>query len=288
MQKVEAANSVVYTENPSLKQASMWTIPFVIAISLMLFLGSYWIYMLIIGVFIPLSVGITNIVNQRLRGVRGISRLGLSAAISYLDMIIEGHSKIGRFKTPTQPLELSRAAMRTFGAAAFVVRKFDPEGFEEWINNLEQRLGSRLPRRSRLQTLDWGLGIMIVVLFAGAYTNGFGFGGMVMPVLALLAFVWQFAVLCCYAPYFLSTREKHAPEEIVKVISEVDINMQTKAALNKVVEVILVEGKYPLRVIVFGDYDGLTYTERHFTTSHELRLREAVLVPLSLGAANSI
>ena len=280
MQKVEAASSVVYTENPSLKQASIWTIPFVIAISLMFFLGSYWIYIFIIGVFIPLSVGITNIVNQRLRGVRGVSRLRLSAAISYLDMIIEGHSKIGRFKIPTQPLELSRAAMRTFGAAAFVVRKLDPEGFEEWIN--------KLPRRSRLQTLDWGLGIMIVVLFAGAYTNGFGFGGMVMPVLALLGFVWQFAVLCCYTPYFLSTREKHSHEEIVNVISEVDINMQTKAALNKVVEVILVEGKYPLRVIVFGDYDGLTYTERHFTTSHELRLREAVLVPLSLGAANSI
>ena len=50
-------------------------------------------------------------------------------------------------------------------------------------------------------------------------------------------------------------------------------------ALEKLIEVVKTEGKYPLRVLVLGEHEDLTYTDRVYTTSKGYTLKAAVLIP---------
>ena len=69
--------------------------------------------------------------------------------------------------------------------------------------------------------------------------------------------------------------------EIVESEGQVtQVRMDTEMALDRIIQTVREEDLFPLRVLVLGEYEGLVYTERIYTTSKDDELKAAALVPI--------
>ena len=86
-------------------------------------------------------------------------------------------------------------------------------------------------------------------------------------------------LILCIALVGYVIRNKEPPEKVELAIREPEVRTETEYVLTRLFRFFFEESKHPLRILVMGNYDDLKYTDRIFTTSREMTLREAVLLP---------
>jgi hypothetical protein len=187
--------------------------------------------------------------------VRGINRLQLGAAISFLDMIHEGYVDVGKIIEPKKPEEHIELSTAAYGSALIVLGKIDPEMKTRWSTLLREKISPHVSL--------WSKTIIRLTVYGS---------------IAILA-VYVLALI-------LRLLELLGPNLFFLILSEPDIRMETGLALDLVIDTILSEGKHPLRLLVIGEHSELLYTGCTYRTSKDVTLREAVLIPRHLKKSN--
>ncbi len=299
LKNVEDGQQNVYTENPQKNMFKM-LVPMMLGATIgMLLMAVYLIFWnpiveeifmvlilapTLIGVAITFGLGMKMSGNELAYGVRGMDRNLLSQAIHFLDMLSQGEANIGEIEKDQKPEELGPSINLTFGVALYVLRKIDAEMAKMWFSSLKEKLKQESSAKSTwlLRITIGGILIMIplVVVLEMLRELGIVSTELAFPVmLGLIGIVILFVVIL--ALYAVKSNRDGVPGGVLLAISEPQVRFDTERALEKLIEVIKTEGKYPLRVLVLGEHEELTYTDRLYTTSKGYTLRAAVLIPES-------
>ena len=214
--------------------------------------------------------------------MRGVNRLQLGAAISFLDMIHEGCAEVGKIIEPKKPEEYIELPTAAYGSALIVLGKIDSEMKTRWSTLLREKISPHVSLwlKTFIRLTVYGSMAILAVYVIASILRLLGLLGpnlffliLGVSVVILIVFVILLGV------YVYIMRDAAPPTGVVEAISEPDIRMKTGLALDLVIETILSEGKHPLRLLVIGEHSELLYTGRTFRTSKDVTLREAVLIP---------
>lgn len=221
--------------------------------------------------------------------VRGVNRLQLGAAISFLDMIHEGYVDVGKIIEPKKPEEHIEFPTAAYGSALIVLGKIDPEMKQRWSTLLREKISPHVSLWSKTLVRLTACGSM-AILAVYVMASILRLLGLLSPNLFFLilgvSVVMLIVFIIILGTYVHIMRDAAPPAGVVKAISEPDIKMKTGLVLNLIIETILSEGKHPLRLLVIGEHSELLYTGRAYRTSKDITLREAVLIPRYLKKSN--
>ena len=287
----------VYPENPqnvNLKILIPFALGGIIGVLLAVVYLTYWesgvaeVYLSllvapsIIGFVTSLALSRKKTKSEVEIGVRGIDRSMLSNAIHFLDMLSQGEADVGKIIDDQKPEELPATANSAFGIALYVLKKIDAEMAKMWLSSLQEKLKPEISFRSlwliRI-TIFGAIGLIpvIVVLEIIRMLGLIGIEVAFPLIIGLFGIVLLLvAILSIYA---VKSSRDDVPEGVLIAISEPQVRFDTERALEKLIQVIKTEGKYPLRVLVLGEHEELSYTSRVYTTSKGHTLKAAVLIP---------
>lgn len=296
MKMVEAGVPYVYSEHPSPRQALLRTSPLIIGMILTfsipllslfipgLSLG-FWVFVspLLIGMILVILIMIHNFWRMIKQGLKIstfilFSRVQLSGAISFLDMILMGYEKTGEIPRGSRPIELKFAHIRSLGAAVGIINKIDPESGIKWENKIEEELGKEIPRRSKLTKATYILTIVIAIVSVYYIGSLMGF----YELDPFFGFILNISYIIIFFGYlFIVTRVKEigAPEGLIEALEKPDVKELTAEVLQSMIRVIKNKCNYPIRVFIIGDYNELRYVDHTIKTSTGITLRAAVLLP---------
>jgi hypothetical protein len=215
-------------------------------------------------------------------GVRGITRTDLSIAIAFLDMIKEGEADVGRITDSNSPVEYGHIRTQGIGVVVRVLNKIDPGMGSKWFEVMSQRLSQEFSFREKLflRTVFFGTLIAVAVGSVVWILMRIGFiDGLLGLYLVGGDFIIALVLVIALIGYAIRYRDAEPPENVTRAISEPEVRTETEYVLTRLFRTLNEESKQPIRVLVMGSYDDLEYTNRTFTTSREMTLREAVLLP---------
>ena len=295
MKKVEAGEPYIYPENPSYRKAFLYVSPALLAFPFLFLLpilaGSFpilWDYGALIFFGLLFGVPFISIFYRfwllykcgvGFGFINYFSRLQISASISFLDMVLMGHEKVGDIPESSRAVEFRFAHIRSLGSTHKVLKKSIPDLSIKWIGKVEDQLGESLPSRSRSESVSYIY--LVIMLFLTAYWIA-DFMGLLgeqslyySSIISFIYLIVTFSYLCIVT----RTKEIGASESLVKIIEEIDMKEETKVVLESLIQVIRAKCKCPIRTFVIGEYSGLKYVDYSIKTSSELTLRAAVLLP---------
>ncbi len=300
LKNVEDGHQSVYPEDPQEENANIG-VPLILgSIIGFLLIAGYLILgnpvlveisvLLLMGPFLTgcvITLGLAKKVSDKEGeyGVRGINRKLLSQAIYFLDMISQGEAEVGKIVDDKKPQEQAATTSFAFGAAIYVLKKIDAEMAKMWLSSLQEKLRPETSFKSiwLLRITIYGTFIIIplvvvleILRAVGIVSTDVAFPLMISLIGIMLFFI---VILSIYA--MMSSRAD-VPDGVRLAISEPQVRFDTERALEKLIQVIKTEGKNPLRVLVLGEHEELTYTNRVYTTSKGYTLRAAVLFPEEL------
>ena len=237
---------------------------------------------ILIGIVITLGLGKKMLGSEGAYGVRGINRILLSQAIHFLDMLSQGEADVGKIVDDQKPDEHAVTPTIAFGAAFYVLKKVDSELAKMWLSSLQEKLRPETSSKSiwliRI-TLFGTIGLIPIVIVLEIMRRS----GIISTELAFPLIIGSFGIVIVLVAilsiYALKSSRDGVPEGVRIAISEPQVRLDTERALEKLIDVIKTEGKYPLRVLVLGEHEELTYTNRVYVTSKGFTLRAAVLIP---------
>ena len=221
--------------------------------------------------------------------VRGINRLQLGAAISFLDMIHEGYVDVGKIIEPKKPEEHIELSTAAYGSALIILGKIDPEMKTRWSTLLREKISPHVSLWSKTiirLTVYGSIAILAVYVLALILRLLELLGPNLFFLILGVSVVIVIVFIIILGAYVYIMREAAPPAGVVEAISEPDIRMETGLALDLVIDTILSEGKHPLRLLVIGEHSELLYTGCTYRTSKDVTLREAVLIPRHLKKSN--
>jgi hypothetical protein len=223
--------------------------------------------------------------------VRGVNRLQLGAAMSFLEMIHEGYVDVGRVIEPKKPEEHIELPTAAYGSALIVLGKIDPEMKTRWSTLLREKISPHVSLWSKALvrlTVYGSMAILAVYVMASILRLLGLFGPNLFFLILCVSFIILIVFIIILGAYVRIMRDAALPTGLVEAISEPDITTETGLALDLVIETILSEGKHPLRLLVIGEHSELLYTGRTYGTSKDVTLREAVLIPRYLKESASL
>ena len=235
-----------------------------------------------VGFILALTYLVRSVRKSNEFGVRGIARTDLSVAIAFLDMIKEGEAEVGRIIDPNSPEEYSYFNTNGLSLVIRVLNKIDPGMGSKWFEVVFQKLSQAFSFREKLflRTIVFGTLIAVIIGFALEILMRVGLIDGLLALYLLVGDVIIGLILCiALVGYVIRNRNKDPPEKVELAIREPEVRTETEYVLTRLFRFFFEESKHPLRILVMGNYDDLKYTGRILTTSREMTLREAVLLP---------
>lgn len=299
MELVETGERRVYLEYPTVRQVIFKLFApvvagfcitlgliFIIAISHIVLNPVLVLAALFIPILIGFALGLLGVARSsryaEKYGVRGVPRPELSSAISFLDMIREGHADLGKISSDKRPEDFSPTSSMALGVTLQVLNKIDPGLGTRWVQTLSSRLSeaASLKLKAFLRTTFFGTIVLVIFAIALEILRMLNLidSLLLLQILVPTVFIAVLFVVAL-AAYAIKNQNADPPPELQAAICGPEIRNETDYVLDHLLTTITEEGEHPLRVLVVGNYDELRYTGRTYVTSREMILREAVLIP---------
>ncbi|MGY5876332.1 MAG: hypothetical protein RTU30_11350 [Candidatus Thorarchaeota archaeon] len=238
---------------------------------------------MLIGTLLTIVAGVSAIRNEKRYGVRGITRTMMSQAIHFLDMVQQGFADIGRVTDSPRPDELTATTTLGFGSAVYVLKRIDADLAKMWTSTLSEKLGPEISSKSIwfLRITIYGTLAAIPILLITCFLHIIGvIVEEVFKILVIIVSVTLIVLVSALIVYVIVTSNAEAPQGVLDALAEPQLRFNTEMALDRIIQAVQEEGQHPLRVLVLGEYEGLTYTKLTYTTSREHKLKAAVLFPM--------
>ncbi len=215
-------------------------------------------------------------------GVRGVPRPQLSTAISFLDMLSEGVADVGKIVDKDRPEEYSTTSSMGLGITVQVLNKIDPGLGSRWFQALSVRLSQdvSLKLKTFLRVTIFGtIGIVFFAIALQVFVMLRLIDSMFFLQTLLVSAIVAVVLIAALSIYVLRNQNANPPAHIDEALRGPEIRNETGYVLDHLLTTIIEEGQHPLRVLVLGKYNELSYTGRMFLTSKESILHEAILIP---------
>ncbi len=299
MSLVEAGEPRVYTEESSPRIIFLYFfVPVIIGgilgiASLMIaitaevtFTAPLFFGLILIPTIAGFLIGITLSVRSVGKGeefrVRGIPRSELSLTIAFLDMIREGKADVGKITDPGKPEEYTRFTGLVLSVMLKVLNKLDTEIGKNWFEKVTQKLSQEFgfAQKLFLRFAFFGTTIFVVAIFVVDILRRMALIDAMLALYIMLPLGIVAAIMLIgLFVYIMKNKDAEPPENVILAISDPEIRTETESVMRRLFEMVVNEGKHPLRVLVLGEYSELKYTGRTYDTDNGLVLRESVLVP---------
>ena len=247
------------------------------------FVFIFMVLPMLVGIILTIIAGRSVIRNEGRYGVQGINRNILSKAIHFLDMVHQGHADIGRVTDSPRPEELLATMTFGFGSAVYALKRIDPDLAKTWTSTLSEKLKPEVSSKSIwfIRITIYGTLAAIPICLIAWVLNIIGVASEeVFKYIVIIVGIALLILISALLVFVITTFGKEAPQGVVDALSEPQLRMDTKMALDRIIQTIREEGQYPLRVLVLGKYDDLVYTERIYKTSKDYELKAAALFPV--------